>query len=153
MRKLMAVLVAVGALAVPATASADPGNGAQHFADSQCYTYPDYGTFCYDWTNLVNQTENKNNISFMAHSQDRYSFTGSGPMAGCSDSSEGSSKYHMLFKKNTQEVQEQHQRYEYEYTFVCGIYNVNIHCTSEGAYHYANGQLQFNRYDSVCEPV
>lgn len=154
MRKLLSMLVAVGALAVPATATADPGNGAQHFEEVFCETNPDYATACFNQQFVVNRTENENNISMFVHLQYQFSFTGLGQNVGCSRSTDGSAKQHVLFKKDTQEAQVEHYRYQFDVVAVqCGQTNVNLRCTEEGAWHYANGELRHESGEYVCEPT
>jgi phage tail protein X len=140
-RRLMvaATLTLLAALAAASPASADPGNV---FRDSDCVTFPDYGTVCYDIRQVANLTETPSgNVSAMEHFRTRQEFTGSGPLAGCNYSSNQAFDYHNLYKDGT--LHELGSRAGTGAHIECQ--GNNYECTSTYYFHEANGRVQFTR--------
>jgi hypothetical protein len=135
-----ATLTLLVALAAASPASAAPGNGAAVVNESDCYTY-DYGTACYDSRYVQNSTETPSgNLSYVLNERGSYEFTGSGPLAGCNDSTSSESRGQYLEKDGT--THEQGSRSGGEFSGECFG---SLNCTFGHRFHYANGEVQFNR--------
>lgn len=146
---MVAATLTLLAAAAASPASAEPGNGADVVNESDCYTEPDYGTFCYDARSVSNTTETPSgNLSYVANARISYEFTGSGPLAGCNDSGANDFKYHGLVKDET--LHELGIRSGSEFSGEC--FGNSYNCTFKDHFHYANGKVQFSRPEFECTP-
>ncbi len=148
-RRLMvaATLTLLAALAAASPASAEPGNGADVVNESDCVTRYS-GTLCYDVNYVQNSTETPSgNLSYVMNGRTSYELTGSGPMAGCNNSSSSDFKYHTLLKDGT--LHEQGNRSGGEFSIDCNGFTIDS-CTYNYHFHYANGKVQFYRPELGC---
>ncbi len=142
-----ATLTLLAALAAASPASAAPGNGAHVVNESDCI-YPEgpyvYGTICGDLRYVQNLTETPSgNLSGVQNLRNRYKFTGSGPMAGCSYSGSQYINFHFLDGP----ILEESSRLVGEFSFDCQ--GTSYECTVESHFHYANGEVQFARHQGA----
>jgi len=141
-----ATLTLLVALAAASPASAAPGNGADVVNESDCYTY-DYGTFCSDYRSVQNSTETPSgNLSIVSNGRASFEFTGSGRLAGCSNSQSYDFRYHLLVKDGL--VHEQGNGSGNEFSGECNGYSYN--CTIKDRYHAVDGRVQFSRPEFEC---
>jgi len=141
---LAAALTLVASLAVASSASAAPGNGADVVRQNECFNEPGLYTVCIDEHNVQNSTETPSgNFSYSGNGK----VGAEGDFEGCNVSSSAKFNYHYLFKDGELHEVGTHQTGEY---FDCS--GTSQHCTFSYDLHYANGQVQFSRPDSNCNP-
>jgi hypothetical protein len=139
-----AVIIASLALAGPAGAA--PGSGAQVVNTHECYVYVDF-TICESLHSVYNPTETgSGNSSVVINTRFDNTFTGTGPLAGCSERTTGSNQQH--YTTNPDGPQQQHSRLLHQYTVDCP--GAAYSCTFEQNYTYANGDLRHEKSRHEC---
>jgi hypothetical protein len=142
-RRLLTVVLAVlTAVAAAAPASAGPGNGAEVVKASQCETFGDGTTFCSESHSVFQGVATPSGGSLVQHIRFSNSFTG----PGCTDTSQGFSRNHLLSKDGTDK--EFHFAFQNHSTFDCA--GVTVECITTLSYHFANSVIQFTREETVC---
>jgi hypothetical protein len=76
-------------------------------------------------------------------------FTGSGPLAGCSERTTGNNQVRGLF--DAMDAQQQRSRFRYRYTIDCP--GAAYSCTAEQNVTYANGELRHEKSRYECTPA
>jgi hypothetical protein len=149
---LGSVLSVLGGLALAGTASADPGNGAQHLDISRCVELA-LGVLCTDEDLLINQTENPKVVEFFIHTEGSTTFTGAagGQAEGCSQTSQYTAKSHSLLKAGEFDPQVQAVKGE-TVTITVDCFGASVTCAFTNSFHYANGRLQYDRLEGSCAP-
>ena len=125
------------------SASAAPGNGAQVNTIRECQDVGGGFTFCQTLHEVVKTTATPSgNLSLLTNR--RSDFTFSGP--GCRESSSATLRHHSLLKGGvTHEISLAEQG---RLTADCGGFVVQ--CEFVSHFHFANGQVQFNRTETHC---
>lgn len=149
-RLLLAVAVLAASFIVASPALAEPGKGAEVFKlKRECGESTGGGIFCYELQIVSNPTETPsgNQISTLLFKQ-RVSFTNAEGHECTSGDSSDKAHFVSVFKDG--EPQVEGGRFDGESSFVCD--GVNTHCTYDAHYHYANGELKFDRLEVGCTP-
>jgi hypothetical protein len=128
---------AVGGLVLTLGAPASASGTLHYDYPEQCYDFYEY-TVCSSVSGQYNQTETPSgNLSAQGKGKSRYSVTA----PGYSYSSDFEYKYHFLLKQG-----ETHQQSSKSTTFTKN----GQACTYTEHFHFANGQVQFNRPEVNC---
>jgi hypothetical protein len=140
---LTIVLAVLAIIAAPAPASAEPGSGAEVVHSSQCQTFDDGTTFCSQshsvFQGIGTPSGNGSLVQLIR-------FENSVTAPGCSDTSQGFSRNHLLSKDGTD--QEFHFAFTNHSTFDCD--GVTVDCITTLSFHLSNGVIQFVREETVC---
>jgi hypothetical protein len=139
---LTIVLAVLAIIAAPAPASAEPG-GAEVVHINQCQFFDDGSTFCSNSRSVFQASGTPSgNTSLLQLIHFENTFTA----PGCSDTSQGFSRNHLLSKDGTD--QEFHFAFANHSTFDCD--GVTIDCITTTSFHFSNGVIQFVREETVC---
>jgi hypothetical protein len=143
-RKMLTVVLAILAAVAAATpASGESSNRAEVVHASQCETFDDGTTFCSESHSVLQGLTNPSgNGNIVQHIRFDNSFTG----PGCTDTSQGFSRNHLLSKEGTTE--EFHFAFKNHSTFDCA--GVTRDCVTTLSFHFANDVIQFTREETVC---
>ena len=148
MKKLLLIgsLVAGIALACTAVAGAAPGNGAT--VDNYAYCIPSpLITWCWDVKTVTNMTTTPSgNVSFVTNGTTDY--TVSIPLLGCTSTK--SEPVHLHWLRKNGDPQTHSQRLAQTNSFTCAS-GYSSSCTSTFELHETSGDVQFQRFDFVCE--
>jgi len=144
---LVLTSAALGLLALaPATAYADPGNGAQKINEHVCYGVGSDFTLCFTNRGELNNTLTPSG-NYMVEENLAFLVEGAGPASSYRDS--GRFHEHFLYKDGSLQELQSRQRE----TLSIRTPDFNADCTFYFTYHEANGQVQYRRVVNVCTPV
>jgi len=142
----------LSALTLAGTASADPGNGAQHHDYAYCREDA-LGVFCAEGKGVIQSTANSNVIQFFVHTEGRVTFTGAAgsEAEGCSQTEQFTTKIHYLYHIGVSEPQVLAYKSD-TVMIVVDCFGESVTCALTPSYHYVNGRLQYNRQEGSCQP-